>query len=50
MRLRSGCRDPSIMPDCVRANTNVPTVMIGERIADFILAGLLMNGLLRTDH
>jgi choline dehydrogenase-like flavoprotein len=24
------------MPDCIRANTNVTTMMIGERIADFI--------------
>ncbi len=31
--------DASVMPDCVRANTNVPTMMIGERIADFILKG-----------
>ncbi len=28
--------DASIMPDCVRANTNVTTMMIGERIAAFI--------------
>jgi choline dehydrogenase len=28
--------DASIMPDCIRANTNVTTMMIGERIADFI--------------
>ena len=28
--------DASIMPDCVRANTNLTTMMIGERIADFI--------------
>ena len=28
--------DASIMPDCVRANTNVTTMMIGERVADFI--------------
>ena len=28
--------DASIMYDCVRANTNVPSMMIGERIADFI--------------
>jgi choline dehydrogenase len=28
--------DASIMPDCVRANTNVTTMMIGERISDFI--------------
>ena len=31
--------DASIMPDCVRANTNVTTMMIGERIADFIRHG-----------
>ena len=31
--------DASIMPDCIRANTNVTTMMIAERIADFILAG-----------
>ncbi len=31
--------DASIMPDCIRANTNVTTMMIGERIADFILQG-----------
>ena len=24
------------MPDCIRANTNVTTMVIGERIADFI--------------
>jgi choline dehydrogenase len=28
--------DASIMPDCIRANTNVTTMMIAERIADFI--------------
>ena len=28
--------DASIMPDCIRANTNLTTMMIGERIADFI--------------
>ncbi len=31
--------DASIMPDCIRANTNVTTMMIGERIADFIGQG-----------
>jgi choline dehydrogenase len=31
--------DASIMPDCIRANTNVTTMMIGERVADFIKAG-----------
>ena len=28
--------DASIMPNCVRANTNVTTMVIGERISDFI--------------
>jgi choline dehydrogenase-like flavoprotein len=28
------------MPDCIRANTNVTTMMIGERIADFIRQGM----------
>ena len=31
--------DASIMPDCVRANTNVTTMMIGEHISDFIRSG-----------
>ncbi len=31
--------DASVMPDCVRANINVTTMMIGERIADFIKSG-----------
>jgi choline dehydrogenase-like flavoprotein len=31
--------DASIMPDCVRANTNVPTMMIGERVSDFLASG-----------
>lgn len=31
--------DASIMPDCIRANTNVTTMVIGERIADFIRKG-----------
>ena len=30
--------DASIMPDCIRANTNATTIMIGERIADFLKA------------
>jgi len=32
--------DASIMPDCIRANTNVTTMMIGERIADFMRQGM----------
>ena len=31
--------DASIMPDCIRANTNVTTMMIGERVAELIRAG-----------
>jgi choline dehydrogenase-like flavoprotein len=31
--------EASIMPDCIRANTNVTTMMIGERISDFIKVG-----------
>ena len=31
--------DASIMPNCIRANTNVTTMMIGERIADFMRNG-----------
>jgi choline dehydrogenase len=31
--------DASIMPNCIRANTNLTTMMIGERIADFIRQG-----------
>jgi choline dehydrogenase len=27
--------DSSIMPHCIRANTNVTTMMIGERMSDF---------------
>ena len=29
--------DASIMPDCIRANTNVTTMVIGERISDFMM-------------
>ena len=37
----SGLRvaDASIMPDCIRANTNVTAMVIGERIADFVKHG-----------
>ena len=31
--------DASIMPDCIRANTNVTTMMIAERVADFVKDG-----------
>ena len=31
--------DASVMPNCVRANTNLTTMMVGERIADFIRQG-----------
>ena len=31
--------DASSMPDCIRANTNVTTMMIGERMADFMRQG-----------
>ena len=31
--------DASIMPDTPRANTNVSTIMIAERISDFIKEG-----------
>jgi choline dehydrogenase len=31
--------DASIMPNCVRANTNVTTMVIGERVSDFIRQG-----------
>ena len=31
--------DASIMPDCIRANTNVTTMLIGERVSDFIIQG-----------
>jgi choline dehydrogenase len=36
--------DASIMPDCIRANTNATTIMIGERVAEFLQRHLAMNG------
>ena len=32
--------DASIMPDCIRANTNATTLAIAERISDFIRSGM----------
>ncbi len=32
--------DASIMPDCIRANTNATSIVIGERVAAFIGEGL----------
>ena len=31
--------DASILPNCPRANTNLPTMMIGEKISEFIANG-----------
>jgi choline dehydrogenase len=31
--------DASVMPDVIRANTNTTTIMIAERVADWIKAG-----------
>jgi choline dehydrogenase len=32
--------DASIMPDCIRANTNLTTMMLGERLADLVRQGM----------
>ena len=31
--------DASVMPDCIRANTTATTIMIGEKVSDFIKEG-----------
>jgi choline dehydrogenase len=32
--------DTSIMPDWIRANTNLTTMMLGERLADLMRLGM----------
>ena len=31
--------DVSVLPDCVRANTNATTIMIAERVAEWVAGG-----------
>jgi choline dehydrogenase-like flavoprotein len=32
--------DAAVMPDVVRANTNATTIMIAERVADWVRQGM----------
>jgi choline dehydrogenase len=32
--------DASIIPDCIRANTNLTTMMLGERLANLVQQGM----------
>jgi choline dehydrogenase len=36
--------DASALPEIPRANTNAPSIMIGERCADFLLARVPASG------
>ena len=42
--------DASVMPDVVRANTDVTTMMIAERAADFIKEGRCIPAAARGDQ
>jgi choline dehydrogenase-like flavoprotein len=42
--------DASVRPDVVRANTNVTTMMIAERAADFIKEGRCISAAARGDQ